>query len=146
MPPKNLFLPLQLRYPGARLASVGYELIFVILLYLPSCFGQETDSKGTFWSSSQAATSCLPQTVESSRCPFLLLNAKQEIESRFNISGTDARSLIGANIFFFIQQNLRYLIGTTTLLIGHTLCFFVRKVKKNSRFIDQKDNTTYRDA
>ena len=88
----------------------------------------------------------LPHTVESSRCPFLLLNAKQGIEPRSSISVTDAQSLIGANFFFFIQQNLHYLTDTTTLLIGHTLCFFVRKVEKNSRLYYQKDNTTSRDA
>ena len=73
---------------------------------------------------------CLPHTVESSRCPFLLLNTKQGIEPRFSISVTDARPLIGANIFF-LQQKLCYLIATTTLLIGHMLCFFVRKVERN---------------
>ena len=66
---------------------------------------------------------CLPHTVESSRCPFLLLNAKQGIEPRSSISVTDTRSLI-----------------------GRTLCFFVRKVEKNSRLNYQKDNTTSRNA
>ena len=84
--------------------------------------------------------------MESSRCPLLLLNTKQEIEPRSSISVTDARSLIGANIFFFIQQNLRYLIATTTLLIGHALRFFVRKAEKNSRLNYRKDNTTSRNA
>ena len=41
-PPKFISAPLQLRYPGAGPASVAYKLMFVILLYLPSCFGQET--------------------------------------------------------------------------------------------------------
>ena len=84
--------------------------------------------------------------MESSRCPFLLLNTKQGIEPSASISVTDAQSLIGAIFFFFILQNLPYLIDTTTLLIGHTLCFFVRKVEKNSRLNYQKDNTTSRDA
>ena len=81
--------------------------------------------------------------MESSRCPFLLLNAKQEIEPRSSVSVTDARLLIGEIFFFFIQQKLRYLITTTTLLVGHTLCFFVRKVeKKNSHLNYQKNKTT----
>ena len=53
-------------------------------------------------------STCLPHTVESSCCPFLLLNAKQGIEPRSSISVRDARPLIGANIFF-LQQKLRYL-------------------------------------
>ena len=61
--------------------------------------------------------------MESSRCPFLLLNAKQGIEPRSSFLVTDARSLIGG-----------------------TLCFFVRKVEENSRLNYQKDNTTSRDA
>ena len=80
--------------------------------------------------------------MESSRCPFLWLNAKQGIEPRSNVLVKDARSLIAANIFFFIQQNLRYLIATTTPLIGHKLCFFVTKAEKNSRLNYQNDNTT----
>ena len=40
-PPKFISAP-QSRYPGAGPASVAYKLIFVILLYSPSCFGQET--------------------------------------------------------------------------------------------------------
>ena len=96
---------------------MAYKLIFVILLYSPSSFGQETAKKPF------GATFCLPHTVESSRCPFLLLNAKQGIERRSSFSETDARSLIGG-----------------------TLYFFVRKVEKNSRSNYQKDNTTSRDA
>ena len=61
--------------------------------------------------------------MESSRCPFLLLNAKQGIEPRSSIAVTDIRSLT-----------------------GRALCFFVRKVEKNSRLNDQKDDTTSRDA
>ena len=41
VPPQIHFCP-QSRYPGAGPASVAYKLIFVILLYSPSCFGQET--------------------------------------------------------------------------------------------------------
>ena len=40
-PPKFISAP-QSHYPGAGPASVAYKLIFVILLYSPSCFGQET--------------------------------------------------------------------------------------------------------
>ena len=40
-PPKFISAP-QSRYPGAGPASEAYKLIFVILLYSPSCFGQET--------------------------------------------------------------------------------------------------------
>ena len=84
--------------------------------------------------------------MESLRSPFLLLNAKQGIKPRSCISVTDARSLIGAIFFFFIQQNLCYLITPTTLLIWPYVMFFVRNVEKNSHLNDQKDNTTSRDA
>ena len=61
--------------------------------------------------------------MESSWCPFLLVNAKQGIEPRSSFLVTDTRSLI-----------------------GRTLCFFVRKVGKNSHSNYQKDNTFSRDA
>ena len=41
----KLHVPPQSRYPGARPASVAYKLIFVILLYSPSCFGEETEKE-----------------------------------------------------------------------------------------------------
>ena len=65
----------------------------------------------------------LSHTVESSWCPFLLLNAEQGIELRSSFSVTDTRPLI-----------------------GRTLRFSVRKVEKNSRLNYQKDITTSRDA
>ena len=40
-PPKFVSAPPLSRYPGAGPALVAYKLIFVILLYSPSCFGQE---------------------------------------------------------------------------------------------------------
>ena len=49
--------------------------------------------------------------MESSYCPFLLLNAKLEIEPKSSVSVTDARSLIGAIFFFFIQRKVRKLRG-----------------------------------
>ena len=123
---------------------MAYKLIFVILLHSPSCFGQETAKKPF------GLQVKLPRLVYHTLWSlhgvlFLLLNAKQGIEPISSISVTDARSLIGANFFFIIQQNLRYLIATTTVLIGHTLCFFVRKVEKNSRLNYQKGNNTSRD-
>ena len=108
-----------------------WPLIFVIPLYSPSCFGQETAKNlSVFELRCHVLSSCLPHTVESSHCPFLLLNSRQGIEPRSSVSVSDARPLIGANIFFFfIQQKLRYLIATTTLSTGHTL-FFCEKGRK----------------
>ena len=42
VPPPKFVFAFQSRYPGPGAASVAYKLIFVILLYSPSCFGQET--------------------------------------------------------------------------------------------------------
>ena len=85
---------------------MAYKLIFVILLYSPSCFGQETAKKPF------GLRVKLPRFVYHTLwslhgVPFLLLNAKQGIEPRSSFLVTDTRSLI-----------------------GRTLCFFVRKVEK----------------
>ena len=99
MPPQIYFCPPpQLRYPGAGPASVAYKLIFVILLYLPSCFGQET-AKEPFGLQFKLPR-LVYHTLRSLHAVLFLLNAKQGIEHRSSISVTDTRSLIGANIFF----------------------------------------------
>ena len=79
-------------------------------------------------------STCLPPTVESSHCPFLLLNAKQGIEPRSSILVIDARPLIGAN-FFFLHPTKISLPNRhhNTLDSPYVMFFFVRKVKKNSR-------------
>ena len=100
---------------------MAYKLIFVILLYSPISFGHETAKKP--FGHRVKLPRFVPHTVESSRCPFLLLNAKQGIEPRSSLLVTDTRSLI-----------------------GRTLCFFVRKVEKNSLLNYQEDNTFSRDA
>ena len=124
-----------------------YKLIFVILLYSLSCFGQETAKKPF------GLRVKLPRLVyhrlEFSRSPFLLLNAMQRIESRSSISVRDARSLIGA--IFFLHPTKPSLPNANrhhNTLDWPYVMFFVKKVEKNSRLNYQKDNrpTASRDA
>ena len=84
--------------------------------------------------------------MESSRCSFLLLNAKQGIEPRSSISITDARSLIGANIFFLYPTKPLLPNSHHNTLYWPYVMFFCEEDRKNSRLNYQKDNTTSRDA
>ena len=149
-PPPPLATPLQRGKAGPlRPASSAHQwpIMFVILLYSPSCFGQKT-AKGPFGLQVKLPhlVPSLPHTVESYHCPFLLLNVKQGIEPRSSVSVTDARPLIGANIFFLHPTKTSLPNSDYITLDWPYVTFFVRKIEKNSRLNYQEDKTTSRDA